>query len=89
MRARLTLAAVSLAVAATACTQSPTAPVAPEAPRFNGGWTIGSGNLHDADTAAVSSHDAAQTTTETCEARGGWTIGSGNFIQPTDPCGGR
>lgn len=76
MRKLYTLsAACVLSAGLSACSQSPL--LAPESPRFDGGYTYGSGNRTDSTTVVVSSTD---TTTEdgTTTERGGHTGGSGN-----------
>lgn len=85
MRTR-TIAAIAGLVTAAACSDaSITGPAQPSSgPRFDGGWTAGSGNR----TAGGDSVGNTSTTSSftTCEERGGWTAGSGNREEPTPTC---
>lgn len=84
MRTR-TITAIALLVTAACSDTSITGPAQPSSvPRFDGGWTAGSGNR----TAGGDSVANTSTTTSvtTCEERGGWTAGSGNREEPTPTC---
>lgn len=82
---------LAAAMTATACAQSPVAPRATgKAPRFDGGWTIGSGGKSDSTTTPASFQSTTTAAPESCtiDRSGGWTIGSGGATQPSDPCAG-
>lgn len=85
MRTR-TLAAIVLLITAGACSDaSITEPAQPTSgPRFDGGWTAGSGNrTASGDSVGITSTPSSDTT---CEERGGWTAGSGNREEPAPTC---
>ena len=82
MTYRYVFAALVLASGA-ACTDMPTSSASNADPRYNGGWTIGSGR---SDSTTVT-QTSTETTTACSEENGGWTIGSGGVTQPPqDPC---
>lgn len=75
MKNRCTLlAACMLCLGLAACGSSSL--LTPEGPRYNGGFTIGSGNSTDSTTVVTSSTET--TTEDTTAERGGFTAGSGN-----------
>lgn len=84
MRTR-TVAAIALLITAGACSDaSITEPAQPTSgPRFDGGWTAGSGNRTASGDSVGTSTQSSDTT---CEERGGWTAGSGNREEPAPTC---
>jgi hypothetical protein len=85
MTSRYAVAALVVALSA-ACAETPTSSASDGDPRYNGGWTIGSGRS-DSTTVPQSSPES---TTACADDTGGWTIGSGGFTQPPqDPCEGQ
>jgi hypothetical protein len=74
MKIRCTLlAACMLCLGLAACGDSSL--LAPEGPRFDGGYTFGSGNRADTTTTTT---PTTPTATGTSAERGGYTFGSGN-----------
>lgn len=69
------LAASVLCIGVAACGDS--ALVAPEAPRFDGGYTFGSGNRSDSTFSVIAATDTTLAPRAAAE-RGGHTYGSGN-----------
>lgn len=69
------LAASMLCLGMAACDSSSL--VAPEAPRFDGGFTIGSGNRDGSTMAGTAATDTTLAPSATAD-RGGFTAGSGN-----------
>jgi hypothetical protein len=80
MKYRYAFAALVLASGA-ACTEQPTSASSDADPRYNGGWTIGSGRSDSTTVTGTS----METTTACADENGGWTIGSGG-VSPQDPC---
>lgn len=78
MKTRIAFA-LCFAVSLAACTNNPiAAPNRSGNPRYDGGWTAGSGNRAASDSTLTTN---AASDTE-CKD-GGWTAGSGNVV---DPC---
>jgi hypothetical protein len=71
MRRAMILGLFLLASLPACSGETPTGVRAPERPRFDGGWTMGSGNSAGTTPATTSGEDTTAT-------RGGWTMGSGN-----------
>lgn len=69
------LAASMLCLGVAACGSSSL--VAPEGPRFDGGYTFGSGNRTGSSTAGTAATDTTVDPSATAD-RGGHTAGSGN-----------
>lgn len=85
MRTR-TIAAIALLVTAACSDASITGPAQPSSgPRFDGGWTAGSGN-RTAGGDSVGNTSTTSPLLTTCDERGGWTAGSGNREEPTPTC---
>jgi hypothetical protein len=81
-----TIATIALFVSTVACSDaSITGPAQPSSePRFDGGWTAGSGNrTTGGDSVGITSPTNSVTT---CDERGGWTAGSGNREEPASTC---
>ena len=74
MRRTMILGVCLLASLAACSGETPAGVRAPEGPRYDGGWTMGSGG------GSVGGAEGTSTTTSdsTATARSGWLVGSGN-----------